>query len=280
MEAGAVHPEVYQQINTLRASLQGEQEAKGDAVSDLTDEQVQRLLGQSSETWQDQSDQLLLALLLRCGLWPQSIIALNRSSINLADGTMTFYQYHAEEQQTLDLDPVTRAAATHYLCIPSPYEALFVGKHQDGTPAPRLTAHTINVRVRALGEKAQIKALSPKRCHAYWEKTFSQTKPSAPFRKRPDIFNRRAFEEVVRQQGVADSMLALTVSESRLVLPLALEFLTQPEIRQAFLHYVQHKLPEYGLQYASCYEETLDLLASWMNGELAAYRISRNEADE
>ena len=103
MEAGFVPPEVYQQIALLRISPKGEQEAKGDAVSDLTDEQVQRLLRPSSETWQGQSDQLLLALLLRCGLWPQSIIALDRSSINLADGTITFYQYHAEEQQRTTL---------------------------------------------------------------------------------------------------------------------------------------------------------------------------------
>jgi site-specific recombinase XerD len=85
---------------------------------DLTDEQVQQLLDQP-DTRQGRRDKLLLALLLLCGFWPREIAVLDRHSIDTQEGTITFYDYHAEEQRTLHLDAVTLTAAVRYLQEPS-----------------------------------------------------------------------------------------------------------------------------------------------------------------
>lgn len=244
---------------------------------DLTDEQVQQLLAQP-DTQRGLSDKLLLSLLLFCGLWPREIAALDRHSIDLKVGNLTFYDYSAEEQQTLLLDPVTLEVAGLYLQLPSPHESLFVGNRKDSTHTQRLTDRAINDRIRALGKIIGIELLAPQDCHAYWEKHVN--KKQHPKRKqRPDIFNRRAFEESMQQNRIAESMVAPIVSDSRLILPWAVEFIYRQEsLREVFLEYIQQKLPEYGLKANNIpfYEEVLEQLAIWMNHELEKYRTSRS----
>lgn len=304
MEANYLPKNEYEQINKIQAPPDTEGEPrrgeKRGKYLDLTDEQVLHLLDQP-DTRRGRRDKLLLALLLLCGFWPREIAALDRHSFNIQEETITFYNYHAEEQQTLHLDPVTLKAATCYLQDPSPYEALFVGNHKDSTHTLRLTDRAINARVRALGEKINLRALAPQDCHAYWEKSLRKRKQKSqsqlfdqmivdeahhyaterpPRRKqRPEIFNRLAFEESMRQDGEVDSMLAPFVSDSRLILPWAIEFIHQKEpVKQEFLQYLQQKLQEYGLKQDNrpFYEEALDHLASWMSKELDNYRKSRS----
>jgi integrase len=304
MEANYLPKDEYEQINKIQAPSDTEGEPrrgeKRGKYLDLTDEQVQHLLDQP-DTRRGRSDKLLLTLMLLCGFWPREIAALDRHSFNIREGTITFYNYYAEEQHTLHLDPVTLAAATHYLQDQSPYEALFVGNHKASTHTLRLTDRAINARVRALGEKINLKVLAPQDCHTYWEKSLRKRKQKLqpqPFdqvvideghqyaterpprrKQRPEVFDRRAFEESMRQDEVVDSMLAPFVSDSRLLLPWAVEFIYQQEpVKQGFLRYLQQKLQDYDLKQENLpfYEEALDHLASWMSKELDKYRKSRS----
>lgn len=304
MNAGYLPQQEYEQIHRIQAppATAGEPRRgeKRSQYLDLSDEQVQQLLKQP-DTREGRRDKLLLALLLYCGFWPREIAALDRHSIALKEGTITFYDYHAEEQQTLRLDSVTLDAASKYLQDSSPYEALFVGNHKDSTHTLRLSDRAINARVRTLGKKMLgVDLLAPQDCHAYWEKSLRSRKQQAqptlfdllivdeahrsvttrpPRRKqRPDIFNRRAFEESMQQDGEAESMLARFVNESRLLLPWSIEFINEHDpLREQFVQYIQQKLQEYGLQGSeSFYEKTLEYLASWMSKEMRKYRDSRS----
>jgi integrase len=303
MKDSRLPKEVYEEISKLQAPPDAEGELrrgeKRGKYLDLTDEQVRQLLNQP-DTPRGRSDKLLLTLLLLCGFWPREIAALDRHSFNLQEGTITFYHYHTEEQRTLRLDPVTLETAKRYLQDPSPYEALFVGNHKDSTHTLRLTDRAINARIRTLGERIHLKILAPQDCHAYWEKSLQEkkrqlqsglfdlivvdeaqrftTEPPPSRKRRPDVFNRRAFEESMRQREVVDSMLAPFVSDSRLILPWAIEFIYQQEpIKQDFLRYIQSQLSAYDLKQenSSFYEETLDHLAHWMNDALEKYRRSK-----
>lgn len=303
MEDGKLPLNEYTQIQNMRVSFGMEEglrrgEKRGQRL-DLTPEQVQQLLEQP-DTPRGRRDKLLLALLLLCGFWPREIAALDRHSINIKTGEITFYDYNAEEQHTISLDPTTLEAAKNYLKMPSTHEALFLGNQKESTHTLRLTDRAINDRVRVLGEKIHLEALAPQDCHAYWEKYVreKQQQPQSqspeliildeahsflsqnpPKRKqRPDIYNRRAFEESMRQKGVPDSMLAPFVSESRLIFPWAIEFICQEDSRkQAFLQYMQQKLLAFDLKQnnASFLEEALNLLAAWMYNELQKYGDSR-----
>ena len=289
MKDSRLSEDVYKEFSKLQApaDIEGElrRGEKRGKYLDLTDEQVQQFLNQP-DTSRGRSDKLLLTLLLLCGFWPREIAALDSHSFNLQEGTITFYHYYSEEQKTLHLNPVTLETAKRYLQDPSPYEALFVGNRKDSTHTLRLTDRAINARIRTLGEKIHLKVLAPQDCHAYWEKSLIVvdeahrfTTKSPPNRKRrPDVFNRRAFEESMRQGEVADSMLAPFVSDSRLILPWAIEYINQQEsLKQDFLRYIQSQLPVYDLkkENSSFYEETLDHLAQWMQNELEKYRRSK-----
>jgi site-specific recombinase XerD len=110
MEDGRLPRDKYEQIAKIQAPpgtegvpRRGEKRGK---YLDLTDEQVQQLLDQP-DTRQGHRDKLLLALLLMCGFWPREIAVLDRHSIDTQEGTITFYDYYAEEQRTLHLDAVT-----------------------------------------------------------------------------------------------------------------------------------------------------------------------------
>lgn len=304
MENDHLQMDEYKRIASIQAPSDTEGESrrgeKRGKYLDLTDEQVQQLLNQP-DTPQGRRDTLLLALLLLCGLWPREIAALNRHSIDTKRETITFYDYHAEEQQVLHLDATTLAAAARYLQEPSPHEALFVGNQKESLHTLRMTDRAINARIRTLGKKIGTEILAPQDCHAYWAKSQSKKKPqtqSQPTsqaaanevhpsvterplsrKQRPDIFNRRAFEEAMLRKGVDESMLAPSVSDSRLILPWMVEFISQQETQQQeFLQYIQKQLPQYGLKEnnLSFYEEILGHLAAWMDYELEKYRRSRS----
>lgn len=169
-EAGYLPLEAYKAIKKLRPPQETEPRPSRFA---LTDQDVQRLL-QQPDTTQGRRDALCLALLLQCGLWPRSIVALNRSSFNLVERTVSFYSYATHEYETCQLDPLTLAAATQYLKRTFPYEeALFVGNRKAGT-GRRLTDRTVNHRVQELGKKIGLKGLIPKDCHAYWKQTHAE----------------------------------------------------------------------------------------------------------
>lgn len=172
-----------------------------------------------------------------------------------------------------------------------------MGNQKDSTHTLRLTDRAINARVRTLGGKINLKVLAPQDCHAYWEKSLQRRKqkPQSQLldpvivdeghqnlterppirRQRPDIFNRRAFEESMRQDGEVGSMLAPFVSDSRLLLPWAIEFIN--EQKPLFLLYLKQKVQEHGLKQDNLpfYEEVLAHLTSWMSKELDKYRRSK-----
>lgn len=276
MEAGYLSRSEYGAINKMQAppDLEGEPrrgEKKGDTLN-LTDKQVEQLLDQP-DTRLGNSNKLMLMLMLDYGLWPREIAALDRHSIDIKAGTITFYNYHAEEQQTLQLNQRILETATRYLQEPSPYEALFVGNHKESTHTLRLTDRAVNARVRTLGKKIGLDALAPQDCHAYWEKT-AHARPLQR-KRRPDIFNRRAFEQSMLQHGVPDTMLAPFVSDYRLLIPLMIEFVDQ----QKFLEYLQEKLQDYSLKQenATFLKEALGHIVNWMGEELEDYKRSRQQ---
>jgi integrase len=279
MEAGYLSRSEYGAINKIQAppNLEGEPrrgEKKSNTL-DLTDKQVQQLLDRP-DTRLGNSNKLMLMLMLDYGLWPREIAALDRHSIDINAGTITLYNYHAEEQQTLPLNPQILETATRYLQEPSPYEALFVGNHKESTHTLRLTDRAINARVRTLGKKIGLDVLAPQDCHAYWEKT-AHVRPTQR-KRRPDILNRQAFEQSMLQHGVPDSMLAPFVSEYRLLIPLMVEFVDQ----QKFLEYLQKKLQDYSLRQENMafLKEALEHIGNWMGEELEKYKFSRQEENK
>ena len=86
----------------------------------ISDEQAQRLLSQPN-TPRGNADTLMMSLFLHCGLWPREVATLDRTAIDLEQGTLTFYDYRADDQKTLQLDPQTLEAARQYLQTKSPY---------------------------------------------------------------------------------------------------------------------------------------------------------------
>ncbi len=244
----------------------------------ISDEQAKQLL-MRPDTRRGRTDALLMALFLRCGLWPREIAALNRRSIDAAGGIIAFYNYNAEEEQILKLDPLTLEIAKRYLQDDSPYEALFVGNHKESTKAQRLTDRAMNARVRALGAQVGLSTLSPRDCHAYWEQAQERerrqkggfvvigssgsgktrallrlmdgyidqqgelptptTKRPPRRKKRPDVYNRRSLEERLHRQGVPDSLISPLVSEFRLVLPTGMRLLRRLIGKEGFVRQTQ-----------------------------------------
>lgn len=79
MVTGVLSPSAYEAIDAIRIPP-----GKSEVVYiPLTDEQVSQLLAQPLRSKRGVRDAFCMALLLRCGLWPRSIVALNRSSFDL-----------------------------------------------------------------------------------------------------------------------------------------------------------------------------------------------------
>ncbi|SRR5216684_210859 len=283
----------------------------------ISEEQAQRLLNQPA-TRRGRTDALIMALFLRCGLWPREVAALNRHSINVEKGTLTFYDHNAEEEHTLRLDSQTHEIAERYLRDDSPYEALFVGNRKESNKQQRLTDRALNARVRTLGERVDLPTLSPHDCHMYWEQQRDRTQqkhfliPGAPGKgksiaalrlllekgedlsqpsveqpehvvterpprrkSRPDIWNRRSFEESMLQRGVAESMIAPFISEYRLLIPLMVMHLD----KEAFLQQAQQDRRDLKLspETDGFWKEALEQIELWMREQVEHYRTTRQE---
>lgn len=253
----------------------------------LTEEQVHLLLTQP-ETLRGKTDALLLALLLHVGLWPREISALNRRSIDLERGTLSFYDYHFGEEQICKLDDFTLEIATRYLQEYSPYEALFVGNRKESTNELRLTDRAINARIRAIGKKIGIQALSPHDCHLYWEKHYkfsrnsldssstrlidinsSSKVKSIPHRKvRPDLFNRRMFEAMLLDHGVPESLVPQMISDIRLLVPLLIQQIGEETFQKIAIEHRSKLIP--GSE-TEIWEQTVHHLVTWAENEMERY---------
>lgn len=150
----------------------------------ISNTQAQLLLTQPA-TRRGQTDALIMSLFLRCGLWPREVATLNRHSLNIEKGTLTFYDHNAEEEQTLTLDPQTLEIANAYLRDYSPYGALFVGNRKEGEKQQRLTDRALNTRVRTLGERVGLPTLSPHDCHIYWEQQRERSQQKQQVQQNP-----------------------------------------------------------------------------------------------
>jgi integrase len=255
MEAGFLSGIEYQGMTAIEIEAdKAGQPRIGKQKSDLLElskEQVQFLLTQP-ETRRGLIDKLLMCLLLFCGLWPREIAALTRSAFDLERGTLRFYNYYAEEEQIINLGHFTLDAAKRYLQDASPYEALFVGNRREDIENVRLSDRAVNARVRTLGKQIGISNLSPRDCHNYWanhrQEQYQQPLSELADREhspeqhrylqpkidqvsiipkkhkqrkiRPDVFNRRPFEDSLRRQNVPESLIAPIVSDYRLLMPL------------------------------------------------------------
>ncbi len=282
----------------------------------ITDEQAQRLLSQPN-TQRGNADALMMSLFLHCGLWPREVATLDRTAIDLEQGTLTFYDYRADDQKTLQLDQQTLEAARQYLQTKSPYDALFVGNRKESTKQQRLTDRAINARVRALGQRVGLPALSPSDCHVYWEQKQGKSeqvrmimgspgggksmllnallephldesgrqKPETkepsitqrpPQRKtRPDLWNRRSFEESMLRRGVPESMIAPFISEYRLLIPLMVKHLD----KETFLQQVQQDRQDLRLSPETdlFWRLALEQIEQWMSEQLESYRVNRQD---
>jgi integrase len=278
----------------------------------ISDEFAQKLLSQPN-TPRGNADALMLSLFLYCGLWPREVASLDRTAINLEQGTLTFYDYRADDQKTLQLDQQTLEAAKRYLQTKSPYDALFVGNRKESTKQQRLTDRAINARVRALGQRVGLPTLSPSDCHNYWEQKQSkserarmvmdssnegkstllnalldsnldesgQQKPEDPLitqrppqrKSRPDLWNRRSFEESMLRRGVPESMVAPYISEYRLLIPLMMKHLD----KETFLQQVQKDRRDLKLSPETdlFWRLALEQIEQWMSEQIENYRVSR-----
>lgn len=282
----------------------------------ISDEQAQSLLSQPN-TLRGNADALMMSLFLHCGLWPREVATLERTAIDLKEGTMTFYDYRADDQKTLQLDPQTLESAKRYLQTKSPYDALFVGNRKESTKQQRLTDRAINARVRVLGQRVGLPTLSPSDCHTYWEQKHGesekvimimgsagggksmllqsllephlnepgQQKPETkepsitqrpPQRKsRPDLWNRRSFEESMLRRGVPESMIAPFISEYRLLIPLMVKHLD----KENFLQQVQQDRRDLKLSPETdlFWKLALEQIEQWMSEQIESYRVNRQE---
>lgn len=282
----------------------------------ISDEQARRLLNQPN-TLRGNADTLMMSLFLHCGLWPREVATLDRTAIDLEQRTLTIYDYRADDQKTLQLDPQTLEAARRYLQTKSPYDALFVGNRKESTKQQRLTDRAINARVRALGQRVGLPTLSPSDCHVYWEqkqgkseqvrmvmgsprggesmllnalleprldesgrqrpetKELSITQRPPQRKSRPDLWNRRSFEESMLRRGVSESMIAPFISEYRLLIPLMVKHLD----KETFLQQVQQDRQDLKLSPETdlFWRLALEQIEQWMSEQLENYRVSRQE---
>ena len=275
-EAGFFNWDEYKQLGDIKIEPNIEGQLRiGKKKSEpilLTQEQVTKLLTQP-DTLRGKSDKILIALCLRCGLWPREIASLNRRSFNLEKGTLTFYSYHTEEEQTLQLDTVTLEAARRYLQEESPYQALFVGNRKENTTELRLTDRAINTRVRTLGEQIHISGLSPHDCHLYWEQeqvrtqAFETERPSRR-KGRPDIFNRHTFESALRGQDVPDPLISPLISDIRLLIPLLIQQVGEETFRKIAQ---EHRDTLKISPQTETWENAVHYLVAWADNEINHY---------
>ncbi len=175
METGILSTSSYQSIQAIRRPRAEKSEIP---YQSLTSEQVELLLAPPLKRQHRDlaaRDALCMALMLLCGLWPKSIVTLNRASLNLQEQTITYYDYHNRLWRLRSLDPRTVALAARYLVTTAPSQTLFPGDPRpDSLAEHHWTERAFQDRVRFLGKKIGLPALLPRDCHHYWEENFSE----------------------------------------------------------------------------------------------------------
>ncbi len=282
----------YHLINNLHAtgSVKGTIHFPKDTEEPLLkDTHVEHLLKQP-DTSQGRRDKLLLLLLVRYGLRPKDITTLNRNSIDFSKETLTFYNHYLDDYQTYRLDKETIRAAQLYLSdelASDPIDPLFSGHRKDRTTAIRLTDRAINSRIRTLGVAIGLSHLSPQDCQEYWKNCGGKEKTKALIttddklvpkqspknrKQRPDVFNRQEFEWNLRKQGVPESLIAPTVSDFRILMPLLIREIGQDE----FFRLVEHCRDELHLgPQADFWKQEIMDYTNWARNVIEKYKETR-----
>jgi len=141
---------------------------KAEAVS-LTQEQA-KLLKSQPGTPQGRRDALLMCLLLDHGLRCGEVAALDHKSLNLAEGTLTFYRQKVDKTQIHKLTRDTLLAAMRYLEACKPKDKLLMGSRKGGKLEGVMSERAITDRVRVLAERIGVKGLSAHDCRHDWAK--------------------------------------------------------------------------------------------------------------
>jgi len=92
--------------------------------------------------------------------------------------------------------------------------------------------------------------------------------------RRPDIFNQRAFEDWLRQQGCVESMIAPISSDMRLFVPIALRELGEEGLLQA----MERSRHELGLgPQVAFWQQVAHYACAWAQDRLEAYMAEKAE---
>jgi integrase len=142
---------------------------KAEAVQ-LTQEQAKQLKNQP-DTHQGRRDSFLMCLLLDHGLRCGEAAALTPGSLNMAEGTLTFYRQKVDKTQIHKLTRDTLLAAMRYLEICKPVGRLLMGSRRGGNLEGTMSERAITDRVRELGERIGVKGLSAHDCRHDWAKS-------------------------------------------------------------------------------------------------------------
>lgn len=182
VKAGILSPEDYAMIKMVSSYRHKEGrnvdqkrevtrvgDKKAEAVS-LTQEQAKALKSQP-DTHQGRRDAFLMCLLLDHGLRCGEAAALTQGSLNMAEGTLTFYRQKVDKTQIHKLTRDTLLAAMRYLEICKPVGSLLMGSRKGGNLEGRMSERAITDRVRVLGEAIGIQGLSAHDCRHDWAKS-------------------------------------------------------------------------------------------------------------
>ncbi|MBP1464275.1 site-specific integrase [Candidatus Chloroploca sp. M-50] len=149
----------------------------------LTTPQVQALKEQP-DTPQGRRDALLVCLLLDLGLRVGELAALTVASIDLRDGTLTFYREKVHTTQTHHLPTDSLAAARAYLANDALASGpLLRGSRKNGELWGFMSTRAIRDRVALLGERIGVTGLAPHDLRHTWATRAARGK-SDPFALR------------------------------------------------------------------------------------------------
>jgi integrase len=128
--------------------------------TELTSEQVERLISAQPPTPQGSRDSFLLVLLFHYILRAEEAAHLKLSNYNRRTGRLTFYRSKTDNFTTLLLEPedLVRAELYFALCQPedeirNPEQRLIIGGNNKGEMFGTMGEHSISERVRALARR-------------------------------------------------------------------------------------------------------------------------------
>ncbi len=133
----------------------------------ITPEQAKALKTQP-DTPQGRRDTLLMCLLLDHGLRCGEVEGLTVSSINLAEGTLTFYREKVDKIQIHQLTPETFRAALKYMQTDKPTGQLLMGSRKGGKLCGGMSERAITARVNVLGGAIGLVSVSAHDGRNYW----------------------------------------------------------------------------------------------------------------